>query len=121
MSWQPFDLVRVPFPFTDRQTSKRRPALVLSNMGFQNDSEHLYLEMVTSSAAHSHWLLDWPIQEIKTAGLPIPCVVRFKLFTLDQPLVFRTPCCLSSADRLGVGQHLNNVLALASTSELGDS
>ena len=35
MSWQPFDLVRVPFPFTDRQTSKRRPALVLSTLGFQ--------------------------------------------------------------------------------------
>ena len=83
MSWQPFDLVRVPFPFTDRQTSKRRPALVLSTLGFQNDSEHLHLAMVTS-ATHSHWSSDWPIEDLKTAGLPIPCVVRFKLFTCSR-------------------------------------
>ena len=114
MSWQSFDLVRVPFPFTDRQTSKRRPALVLSTVGFQNNSEHLHLAMVTS-ATHSHWSLDWPIEDLKRAGLSIPCVVRFKLFTLDQHLVFGTLGCLSSADRLGVGQQLNNVLALAST------
>ena len=115
MSWQPFDLVRVPFPFTDRQTSKRRPALVLSSLGFQEDSEHLHLAMITS-AANSHWSSDWPIEDLETAGLPIPCVVRFKLFTLDQRLVFGTLGCLSSADRMGVGQQLNNVLALASTS-----
>ena len=52
MSWQPFELVRVPFPLTDRQASKRRPALVLATVGFQNDSEHLHLSMVTS-ATHS--------------------------------------------------------------------
>ena len=120
MSWQPFDLVRVPFPFTNRRTSQRRPVLVLSTFGFQNESEHLHLAMVTS-ATHSHWSSDWPIEDFKTAGLPSPCVVRFKLFTLDQRLVFGTLGCLSSADRLGVEQHLNNVLALAPTSELGDS
>ena len=53
MSLQPFDLVRVPFPFTDRQTSERRPALVLSSLGFQDDSKLLHLAMVTS-AKHSH-------------------------------------------------------------------
>ena len=42
--------------------------------------------MVTS-ATHSHWSSDWPIEDLKTAGLPIPCC-SFKLFTLDQRLVF---------------------------------
>ena len=37
MSWQP--LIWCGFiPFTDRQTSKRRPALVLSTVSYQNDS-----------------------------------------------------------------------------------
>ena len=52
MNWQSFDLVLVPFPFTDRQASKWRPALVLSTLGFQNDSKHLHLAKVTS-ATHS--------------------------------------------------------------------
>ena len=110
MSWQPFDLVRVPFPFTDRQTSKRRPALVLSTLGFQDDSEHLHLAMITS-AAHSHWSSDWPIEDFKTAGLPIPCVVRFKLFTLDQRLVFGSLGSLSPVDRRGVQDRLAEVIA----------
>ena len=110
MSWQPFDLVRVPFPFTDRQTSKRRSALVLSTLGFQNDSEHLHLAMVTS-ATHSHWSSDWPIEDLKTAGLPIPCVVRFKLFTLDQRLVFGSLGSLATVDRQGVQDRLPQVIA----------
>ena len=110
MSLQPFDLVRVPFPFTDRQTSKRRPALVLSTVGFQNDSEHLHLAMVTS-ATHSRWSSDWPIEDLKTAGLPIPCVVRFKLFTLDQRLVFGSLGSLSPVDRRGVQDRIAEVIA----------
>ena len=110
MAWQPFDLVRVPFPFTDRQTSKRRPALVLSTLGFQNDSEHLHLAMVTS-AANSHWSSDRPIEDLKSAGLHIPCVVRFKLFTLDQRLVFGTLGSLSMVDQRGVQDRLAQVLA----------
>ena len=110
MSWQLFDLVRVPFPFTDRQTSKRRPALVLSTVDYQNDSEHLHLAMVTS-ATHSHWSSDWPIEDLKTAGLPIPCVVRFKLFTLDQRLVFGSLGSLSPDDRRGVQDRLAEVIA----------
>ena len=110
MSWQPFDLVRVPFPFTDRQASKRRPALVLSTVGFQSDSEHLHLAMVTS-ATHSHWSSDWPIEDLKRAGLSIPCVVRFKLFTLDQRLVFGSLGSLSPIDRRGVQDRLAQVIA----------
>ena len=110
MSWQPFDLVRVPFPLTDRQASKRRPALVLSTVGFQSDSEHLHLAMVTS-ATHSHWSSDWPIEDLKRAGLSIPCVVRFKLFTLDQRLVFGSLGSLSSDDRRGVQDRLAQVIA----------
>ena len=110
MAWQPFDLVRVPFPFTDGQASKRRPALVLSTVGFQHDSAHLHLAMVTS-AANSHWSSDWPLQDIKTAGLPIPCVVRFKLFTLDQRLVFGTLGSLSMVDQRGVQDRLAQVFA----------
>ena len=112
MAWQPFDLVRVPFPFTDRQTSKRRPALVLSTLGFQNDSEHLHLAMVTS-ATHSHWSSDWPIEDLKTAGLSIPCVVRFKLFTLDQSLLLGALGRLSITDQSGVLRQLSAVAALS--------
>ena len=40
-AFERFAVVRVPFPFTDRQAQKRRPALVLSQPGFQQACCHL--------------------------------------------------------------------------------
>lgn len=82
--WQ---VLRVPFPFTDRAASKNRPALVLSSAtAFNGPSRHVVLAMITS-ARHAAWPLDCAIEDLASAGLPAPSVVRCKLFTLDVRLV----------------------------------
>ena len=35
MIYNKFDIVKVPFPFTDKQTVKRRPALIISSGEYQ--------------------------------------------------------------------------------------
>ena len=104
-----YNLVRVPFPFTDRQAQKRRPALVLSDPSFQRRSGQLGLAMVTS-AQQSSWPLDWVIQERDGTGLPQPCVVRFKLFSLDERLILGALGALSPVDRHGVAECLSQLL-----------
>jgi mRNA interferase MazF len=48
-----FDIVKVPFPFTDKQTTKTRPALVLSSHeAFNEKVGHSVIAMFTS-AKHS--------------------------------------------------------------------
>ncbi len=87
MSYERFTVVRVPFPFTDRNAGKNRPALVLSAAArFNAPSGHSLMAMITS-AENAPWPLDCPISDLATAGLPAPSVVRFKLFTLDHRLV----------------------------------
>ena len=110
-SHPPFTLVRVPFPFTDRQSQKRRPSLVLSIPEYQQRNNHLLLAMVTT-AARSNWRFDWPIQDLANAGLKRPCVVRFKLFSLDQRLVLDPLGELSSKDQQGVVQQLQVLLGM---------
>ncbi len=95
---KPFDVVVVPFPFTDRNSSKRRPALVLSSDGFNQASGHSVLAMITS-ANQSSWVGDLTIENLKPTGLPQPCLVRMKLFTLDQRLIVRRAGNLSQSDR----------------------
>jgi mRNA interferase MazF len=86
-SFERYDVVRVPFPFTDRQAEKNRPALVISDAGaFNHPTGHSVMAMITS-AGHTPWPLDVPISNLKAAGLPAPSLVRFKLFTLDHRLV----------------------------------
>ncbi|RME20228.1 MAG: type II toxin-antitoxin system PemK/MazF family toxin [Deltaproteobacteria bacterium] len=99
MSFERFDVVRVPFPFTDRTASKNRPALVLSgSKSFNSRARHSVMAMITS-ASHGDWSLDCKIEDLRSAGLPAPSKVRFKLFTLDHRLVRGRLGRLAARDR----------------------
>jgi len=52
-----YDIVKVPFPFTDRQSTKTRPAIVLSDeKTFNTRIGHSVMAMITI-AKHSSWPL----------------------------------------------------------------
>ena len=55
--------------------------------------------VMITSASHAPWPLDVPISDLKSAGLPAPSIVRFKLFTLDHRLVRGTLGRLAERDR----------------------
>ena len=64
MGCEAFDVVVVPFPFTDRAASKRRPALVLSDASaFNAATGQVVLAMITS-AKHACWPLDVLIEDL---------------------------------------------------------
>jgi len=112
VTYEAFDVVVVPFPFTDRSTTKRRPALVLSDaQTFNKQVGQSVLAMVTSSR-HSDWPLDVEIEDLKSAGLPSASVVRMKLFTLDDQLVIRKAGALVENDRRSVVDSLLQLLKL---------
>ena len=110
MTFEAFDVVVVPFPFTDRRTSKRRPALVLSRADtFGNRAGNSVLAMITSQA-QSPWPLDVAIGEGKSAGLSSPSTVRMKLFTLDHRLILRKAGRLARRDRQNVIKSIESLL-----------
>ena len=87
MGFDRYAVVRVPFPFTDRDSSKNRPAVVLSDpLAFNTPAGHSVMAMITSQA-NARWPLDCLLGDLAAAGLPAPSMVRFKLFTLDHRLV----------------------------------
>lgn len=107
---QAFDVVVVPFPFTDRKASKRRPALVLSTQAFNQASRHSVLAMITS-AEQSGWMGDCAIENLRAAGLSAPCIARLKLFTLDHRLIIRVCGRLAAADQKRLRAAWKGVLA----------
>ena len=112
MGFEQFDVVVVPFPFTDKTTSKRRPALVLSNKpSFNQKVGQSVLAMITS-AQNSDWPLDTEISDLDSAGLPSPSIVRMKLFTLDDQLIIRKAGSLASTDQKQVGKALQGLFKL---------
>ena len=104
-TWQ---VVVLPFPFTDRATTQRRPALVLSATSF-NRHGHSVLAMITS-ASHQPWPGDTPIEDLKNAGLKTPSLVRLKLFALDNRFIARRIGTLGSPDQTSVAIQLRTFL-----------
>jgi mRNA interferase MazF len=110
-TFEPFSVLRVPFPFTDRAVQRRRPAVVISGPDFQLGSAHVLLAMITT-AKRSSWPLDWPIQDLAPTGLKEACCVRLKLFSLDERLILGELGHLSAIDRGGVQENLRKLIPL---------
>jgi mRNA interferase MazF len=111
VTYKLFDVVVVPFPFTDQNTDKKRPALVLSDFATFNDvTENCVLAMITSSK-NSPWPLDTNIGSIQKAGLPAPSLVRMKLFTLDSRLILKKIGGLSRKDQEAVRDNLKKLIS----------
>ena len=111
MICEQWDMVVVPFPFTDMAGGKRRPALVLSAATFNKAAGHAILAMITT-ARHSSWPGDTPLASTAT-GLPKDCVVRLKLFTLDNRLIARLIAKLPPKERAKVRASMEQALGVS--------
>jgi mRNA interferase MazF len=111
-SFEVWDTVKVPFPYTDRPVRQRRPALVIAAGELLAEHRLLWLAMITS-AANRGWPGDVPVSDLKAAGLPIPSIIRVaKIATIEardaEGLGF-----VVQADRAAIAEYLNEVLAPA--------
>lgn len=77
------DIVKVPFPYTDRATRQHRPALVVSAPSLAQDHGLLWVLMITS-AENRGWPGDVAVKNLRLAGLPAPSVIRCaKIATIE--------------------------------------
>ena len=78
-----WDIVKVPFPYTDRPVRQHRPALIAAAGDVQAAHGLVWVLMITS-AENRGWDGDVAISNLDMAGLPAPSVVRCaKIATID--------------------------------------
>jgi mRNA interferase MazF len=107
--FKPYSVVIVPFPFTDKDYTKKRPALVISQEEYQIYTHHCILAMITS-AKQSRWNNDILIGDIEATKLPGSSVIRAKLFTLDERLILSELGILSKKDQEYLKKNWNGFL-----------
>lgn len=112
MTYEPFDVVVVPFPFSDSPKVKVRKALVLTPKSMNEKNGATTLMMITSRK-NSEWMGDVALQNWSAAGLKKPCFVRFKFFTAGNELIQGKVGSLSVADRAHVTGALGSFLPKA--------
>jgi len=106
----PFDVVVVPFPYTDRLAEKRRPAIVISASQLIASFGLVWLAMVTS-AENRRWECDVDVSDLRMAGLPAPSLIRpAKIATVDAARVLERVGRLTAKDARTVAARLKKYL-----------
>jgi mRNA interferase MazF len=107
----PYDVVVVPFPYSDRLAEKRRPAVVISSPALEQQQGLVWLAMITS-ADNRAWHSDVTVSNLATAGLPAPSRVRpAKIATVDGERILRRIGKLSTKDARAVAAQLKKFTA----------
>jgi mRNA interferase MazF len=85
----PWDIIVVPFLYTDRLADKSRPALVISKPWVTKDCGLLWVAMITSTS-NNGWASDIEIINLSKAGLSTPSVIRpVKIATIEAEQALR--------------------------------
>ena len=83
------DIVLVSFPFTDLSSSKRRPALVISPDGFNDQGQDVVLLAITSQTSASSAIALRP-DDFIDGELPKDSFVKVaKIFTMHSTLILK--------------------------------
>ncbi len=94
----PFDVVVVPFPYSDRLAEKRRPALIVSSASLHREG-YVWIAMITG-AGKAHRTGDLAVGDLATAGLPGNSIVRTaKLATMEPDRILKRIGSLARPER----------------------
>jgi len=77
MTYKPWDIVLVPFPFTNLSANKKRPALIISPAGY-NKGYDVIIMFITSNLGAFERPGDYVLQEWKEAGRPKPSMTPYE-------------------------------------------
>ena len=98
MSCDTWDIILVPFPFTNLRTLKKRPALVISPEIYNSGGDRVIL-FITSNI-HTHAKSgDYFIENWKESGLPKPSMTRMKFATISESIIIKKIGTLDNNDR----------------------
>lgn len=97
----PFDVIVVPFPYSDQLAEKRRPALVISNAKLHREG-FIWIAMITG-AGKERRAGDVAIRNLASASLPGASMVRAsKIATIEPERIGRRIGTLAKAERAAV-------------------
>jgi mRNA interferase MazF len=117
MDVAPFDVVIVPFPYSDRLAEKRRPAVVVSSAALHADRELLWVAMVTTTPPRSAF--DFTLSELDSTGLNVACGLRpGKLAAIEPGRIVRRVGALGPADRSNLAAALDQLAGWRTTSQV---
>jgi mRNA interferase MazF len=104
------DLVLVPFPFSDEEGFKSRPAIVLASWPYYTSHDYMVC-MVTTQSPDDPYMLELNTEDIEGGKLSETCYIRpTYLFSVDEGLIIRKLAAVRSEKFKSVLAVLNDLL-----------
>jgi len=100
MIYKKWDIILIPFPFTDLTTTKRRPGLIISPEEY-NKGQDILIAYITSKLDREKRIGDYLIEKWKESHLPKPSMIRMKFATIDQSIIIKKLGRLTKSDSSG--------------------
>jgi mRNA interferase MazF len=110
MACKPGDLVLIPFPYSDLQSAKKRPVIVVTTPDRHAD----FIGLAITSVEQRNAALQIGPTHLVQGALPKPCWIRFdKVFTLSESSIVKTFGTVSPQTTQAVLQGLCSVVGYA--------
>lgn len=98
MNYKTWDILLVPFPFTNLRQTKKRPALIVSPEDYNSGSDVAIL-FITSNLESQGRPGDYLIKNWQESGLPKPSMSGMKFATIEKSIIFKKLGEITYSDR----------------------
>lgn len=106
------DIILVPFPFSDQTTTKKRPAVVISSDGYNENSPDIIIMAITSRTEQTFNIDERFIEKWQNAGLLRPSTMKPVISTIEKSLILKKLGRLSPRDLTSMDKVLRKLINL---------
>jgi mRNA interferase MazF len=102
MTFKQWDIILVPFPFTNLKGMKKRPALIISPDQYNTIEDDIIIAFLTSNTKQEDRIGDYHLKKWKSSGLPKPTKFKLKLATIIQTQIIKRIGSIKSIDQKNI-------------------
>jgi len=102
MTFNQWDIILVPFPFTNLEGMKKRPALIISPNNYNYEGMDIIIAFLTSNIKQEDRVGDYHLKKWKSAGLPKPTKFKLKLATILKSKVVKAIGSIELTDQKNI-------------------
>lgn len=112
MLYENGDIVLTSFPFTNLESTKKRPVLILSNIPFASKMNFILVAMITSNIEQTKIMGDILINDWQECGLLHPSLLRLsKLCTIESNIIVKKLGNLPTYNKKKVESELKHIFS----------